>query len=145
MICVDLWLLKQSNFGLWNTIVAASNDVENTIKNLNQKELREYGAEMKIEWDFSTPDGPWRNGCSKPWIKSIKKAISFATDKQVFKFSELQTVCFEAPNLVNERSIGRHPTNPEDGAYLNSNHLLLGQATSRTEASPLKEPVNLRQ
>ena len=31
-------------------------------------------------------------------------------------FYELQTVYYEAANLINERPIGLHPANPEDGA-----------------------------
>ena len=84
---------------------------------------------MGMEWHFTTADGPWRNGCSETLIKSIKKAISCAIAKQILTFSELQTVCFEAANLVNKRPIGRHPTNPEYGAYLSPNHLPLGCAT----------------
>ena len=31
-------------------------------------------------------------------------------------FYELQTVCYEAANLINERPIELHPANPEDEA-----------------------------
>ena len=45
-------------------------------------------------------------------------------------FSELQTVCYETANLLNERPIGRHPTSPDD-KYLCPNDLLLGRSTSK--------------
>lgn len=57
-------------------------------------------------------------------------------------FSELQTVCFKAANLVNERPIGRHPTSPDDGTYLCLNNLLLGRATSRVLSGPFRETSN---
>ena len=60
-------------------------------------------------------------------------------------FSELQTVCFEVANLVNERPIGRHPTSPDDGTYLCPNDLLIGRATSRVPSGPSREPSNPRQ
>lgn len=51
-------------------------------------------------------------------MKSVKKTMSVAIGESTLTFSELQTVCYKAANLVNERPIGRHPTMPEDGSYL---------------------------
>ena len=67
-----------------------------------------------MEWKFLPADAPWQNGTSEALVKSVKKAITVAVGKKVMT-SELQTVCYEAANLVNERPIGRHPTSPEDG------------------------------
>ena len=55
------------------------------------------------------------------------------------KFSELQTVMFEAAGLINERPIGDHPGAPEDGVYLSPNDLILGRATARVPQGPFKE------
>ena len=54
-----------------------------------------------------------------------------ALGESIMTFSELQTVCYEAANPVNERPIGRHPTSPEDGTFLCPNDLLLGRSTPR--------------
>ena len=62
-------------------------------------------------------------------FKSLKNGIKIAVEKKNLLFSELQTVSFEAGNLVNERPIRRHPTTPEDGAYLRPNYLLPGRAS----------------
>ena len=59
-------------------------------------------------------------------------------------FSELQTVCFEAANLVNERPIGRHPTSPDDDSYLCPNDLLLGRSTSRVPSGSFTQTENPR-
>ena len=59
-------------------------------------------------------------------MKSVKKAITVAVGESLMTFSEMQTVCYEAANLVNERPIGRHPTLPEDGTYLCPNDPALG-------------------
>ena len=59
-------------------------------------------------------------------------------------FSELQTVCFEAANLINERPIGRHPTSPDDESYLCPNDLLLGRSTSRVPSGPFVQTNNPR-
>jgi hypothetical protein len=74
--------------------------------------------------------------------KSIKKAVMVAIGDNILTFSELQTVCFEAANLLNERPIGRNPTSPDDGTYLCPNDLLLGRVTSRIPSGPFRETAN---
>jgi len=56
-------------------LIGASNELKDIIKGINQAALKEFGAEAGLEWCFTTPDGPWRKGCSESLIKSIKKAI----------------------------------------------------------------------
>ena len=46
---------------------------------------------------------------------------------------------FEAGQLVNQRPIGLHPGNPEDGTYLSPNDLLLGRASTNTPHGSFKE------
>ena len=72
-------------------------------------------------------------------LLSVKRAISVSMGSQILSFSEIQTVFFEAANLVNERPIGRHPNDPDDGVYLSPNHLLLGRASSRVPAGPFEQ------
>lgn len=74
----------------------------------------------------------------------VKRAITLAIGDGTLTFSELQTVCFEAANLVNEQPIGRHPTLPDDGSYLCPNDLLLGHATSRIPSGPFERTDNPR-
>ena len=67
----------------------------------------------------------------------MKVVLRHAIGEQVLEFSTLQTVLFEAAELVNSRSIG--PTDPDDGVYLSPNDLLLGRSTSRAPRGPLLE------
>ena len=60
----------------------------------------------------------------------------------MLSFAELQTVFYETANLLNERPIGRHPSDPEDGAYVCPNGLLLGRATISVPQGPFKEYAN---
>lgn len=120
-------------------LVAADKELKAVIKDLDQNQLREFGVENGLEWKFTAADAPWQNGCSEALVKLVKKAIKGAIGEQVLTFSELQTVCFEAANLVNERPIGIHPTDPSDGAYLSPNHLLLGRASTRVPSGPFKQ------
>jgi len=117
-------------------IVAASEELKQILQQHKVEKLHQAALDYKFEWTFSSPDAPWQNGCSEALIKSTKKALSLAIGAQVLTFSEMQTTLFEVANLVNERPIGKHPTNPEDGSYLCSNELLLGRAISVNPIDP---------
>ena len=92
-----------------------------------------------MEWKFLPADAAWLNGTSEALVKSVKKVIMVAVGESVVTFSESQTVFFEAASLVNEGSIGRHPTSPEDGTYLCPKDLLLGWSTCRVPNGPFRE------
>ena len=125
-------------------LVAADRELRDAVKGLDQNCLFHYGVNKAIKCIFTTPNGPWRNGCSKALIKFVKKAIKVAIGEQTLSFSELQTVSFETGDLINEIPILGHSTSPEDGTYLSPNLLLLSRASSRVPADPLREPTNLR-
>ena len=125
-------------------LVAANVELRSVIQGLDQKSLKDFGVTQGLQWFFSSADAPWQNGTSEALIKSVKRAITLAIGDGTLTFSELQTVCFEAANLVNERPIGRHPTLPDDGSYLCPNDLLLGRATSRIPSGPFERTDNPR-
>ena len=54
--------------------------------------------------------------------------VFFSVGRQKLSILELQTVLFEAANLINSRAIGTHPTHPDDGCYLSPNEMLLGKS-----------------
>ena len=61
-------------------------------------------------------------------IKTVKKSLFFAVGRQKLSILELQTVLFEAANLINSRPMCTHPTHPDDGCYLSPNEMLLGKS-----------------
>ena len=52
-------------------------------------------------------------------VKSFKRALNVVLAGKVCSFAELQTVVYEAAQLVNQRPIGRKPLKPDDGTYPN--------------------------
>ena len=58
---------------------------------------------------------------------------------------ELYTCLLEVANLLSQRPIGRIPNDPDDGAYLCPNDLLLGRATSEVPQGPFQETKDPRQ
>ena len=126
-------------------LFAASIELINVTKNWDKKELEVFGVIEGFEWKFTPADAPWQNGISEALVKTIKRSLTLTIGESILTYSELQTVCFETANLVNERPIGRRPTSPEDGAYLCPNDLILGRSTSRVPVGPFKENASLRQ
>ena len=121
-------------------LLAANKEMKRVIISLEEQILKEFGSDNSIDWQFTTPDAPWQNGCAESLVKSAKKAISIAIGSQVLTFSEMQTVLYEAGNLLNERPIGRKPSAVEDGAYLCPNDLLLGRSTRQISGGPFNMP-----
>lgn len=58
-------------------------------------------------------------------VKSVKKAFKKAIGEAVLTPFELYICLLKVANLVNQRPIGRIPNDPDDGAYLCPNNILL--------------------
>jgi transposase InsO family protein len=96
-------------------IAAASKEMKDVFRKCNENTVDEFSSQMGIDRAFSDPDAPWQNGCAESLVKSVKKALFTVIGAQELTFTEMQTVLMESASLVNERPIGRHPTDPEDG------------------------------
>ena len=83
-----------------NQLVAANKELKGMCEKLDEQQLQEFGAEKGWSRHFASPNAPWKNGCAESLIKSIKKAIKIAVGKHILSFPELQTVLFEAANIV---------------------------------------------
>ena len=95
-----------------------------------------------MKWQFTTPSAPHQNGCSEAMVKTVKKALKKAIGDTVLTPFELYTCLLEVANLVNQRPIGRIPNDPDDGAYLCPNDILLGRASSTVPQGPFRRTEN---
>ena len=77
-------------------------------------------------------------------VNKRSRGIKVAVGDQVLSIPELQTVLYEAANLVNERPIGVHSNQIDDENYLSPNDLLLGRASARVPSGPFDESCNSR-
>ena len=119
-------------------LVGAERELRKMIEGLDTEKLQEFSAERGMEWKFTTPAAPHQNGCAEALVKSCKIALKKVIGEQVLTPLELQTCLVEVANLVNQRPIGRVPSDPDDGAYLCPNDVLLGRASSRVPQGPFK-------
>ena len=100
--------------------------------------------EAKMKWQFTTPLAPHLNGCSEALVKSTKSALKKAIGEAVLTPFELYTCLLEVANLLNERLFGTIPKDPDDGAYLCPNDIILGRATNRVPQGPFRHTENPR-
>ena len=122
--------------------VGAERELREMVKSADK--LTEYCGERSTEWTFVTPSAPHQNGCAESLVKSCKYALKKAIGQQVLTPFELYTCLLETANLVNQRPIGRLPTEPDDGRYLCPNDMLLGRASSDVAQGPFRETRNPR-
>ena len=125
-------------------MVGAERELRLMIEGWDNSKLKEYCADRGMKWQFTTPDAPHQNGCSEAMVKTVKKALKKAIGEAVLTPFELYTCLLEEANLVNQRPIGRIPNDPDDGAYLCPNDILLGRATNTVPQGPFRHTENPR-
>ena len=103
--------------------VGTERELKEMIKGWKLDELRDFCAERGMEWKFTTPEA---------WVKMCKKAIG----NQVLTLFELYTYLSEVANLVNSRPNGRIPNDPDVGACISPNDVLLGHSMSEVPQGP---------
>lgn len=125
-------------------MVGAANELKEMVKDLDGDQLQEFCGEKSIKWIFTTPAAPHQNGCAEALVKSCKRSLKIAIGEQLLTPFELYTCLLEVANLLNQRPIGRIPNDPDDGAYLCPNDMLLGRATPEVPQGPFKDTRNPR-
>ena len=119
-------------------LVAAERELRKMVEGLDIEKLQEFSAERGMKWQFTTPAAPHQNSCAESLVKSCKIGLKKAIGEQVLTPLELQTCLVEVANLVNQRPIGRIPSDPDDGSYLCPNDMLLGRASSTVPQGPFR-------
>ena len=81
-------------------LVAASKELRDIIKGIDWDLLKRFSVNYNTEWCFAPADSPWVNGATEALVKTAKKSLNTAVGEQVLSFVELQTVMFEAAQIV---------------------------------------------
>ena len=55
------------------SLVAASKESRETIRNLDKRRLQELGVVHGSRWIFSSDDAPWMNGVTEYLVKTVKR------------------------------------------------------------------------
>ena len=131
-ICYYKRLPRGDSFRFWHTMVGANRQLQSVYRVLDPDILSKELLFKGVRWEFAPGCAPWRQACAESLIASVKKCLFFAIGSQVLSLIEFQTVLFETANLLNDRPIGRHPTQLEGGFYLSPNSLLLGRTMNQS-------------
>lgn len=123
-------------------MVGAEREMREALAAVDEDDLKNFCHEKGIQWKFITPAAPHQNGCAEAMVKTCKRALKKAIGEQVLTPLELYTCLAEVGNLVNQRPIGRVPTDPDDGSYLCPNDILLGRSSTNVPQGPFKETRN---
>ena len=110
-------------------MVGAERELSLMIEGWDKTKLSEYCAARGMKWQFTTPLAPHQKGCCEVLVKSTKSTLKKALGKAVRTPFEPYTCLFEVVNLLNERPIGRIPNDPDDGACLCPNDIMVEQPT----------------
>ena len=113
-------------------LVGVERELPEMVDGLDTEKLQEFSVERGMKWQFMTPAAPHQNGCAESLVKSCKIGLKKVIGEQVLTPLELQTCLVEVANLVNQRPIGRIPSDPDDGSYLSPNDMLLGRVYCST-------------
>ena len=118
-------------------LVCASKELQKMISETwNWDSIYAFGEQQNMKWLINkVADAPWENGCSEALIKSTKRCLTQSVGTNILTFSELQTALFDVASLLNERPIGTKTTDPNEGAYLCPNDLLLGRTSRKAPIS----------
>ena len=125
-------------------MVGAENELCLMLEGWNKSQLKEFCADQGMKWQFTTPSAPHQNGCSEAMVQTMNKALKKAIGDTVLTPFELYTCLLEVANLVNQRPIGRNPNDPDNGAYLCPNNILLGRASTTVPQGPFHHTENPR-
>ncbi|XP_014681609.1 PREDICTED: uncharacterized protein LOC106821357 [Priapulus caudatus] len=133
--------LIQSDNG--TQMVGAERQLREMVKGWSRDDLKEFYAERQVIWKFVTPLAPHQNGCAEALVKSCKHAIRKSIGDQHLTPLEFYTCLQEIANLVNERPIGRHPNDPDDGNYICPHDILLRRASNTEFHKDRSAPVRI--
>ena len=123
-------------------MVGAEHELCLMVEGWDNTKCKEYCADRGMKWQFTTPDAPHQNAWLEAMEKTEKKALKKAIGEAVLTPFELYTCLLEVANLVNQLPIGRIPNDPDDGAYLCPNDILLGRATNTVPQGPFRHTEN---
>jgi hypothetical protein len=84
-------------------------------------------AYPNIEWTFSTPLAPHRNGVCERMVQAVKRALKAIIQPGLLSEKDFETFLTEAEGILNTRPLGYHSTDLADGKALTPNDFLVGR------------------
>jgi len=87
-------------------------------------------CELKITWQFISPNAPHFGGLWEAAVKSAKQHLYRVIGGAHLTFEELQTVLCEMEAILNLRPLTMLSDDPNDLSYITPDHFLIGDTMS---------------
>ena len=118
-------------------LIAAAEDISELVADWDWKPIHDWASTNKIKWTLAPAEGQHQNGLSESLVKLTKRSLKHIIAGNVLTFGQLQTVLFEAANIMNSRPIGiltgSDPTCPSP---ITPDDVILGRASSEVPQGP---------
>jgi hypothetical protein len=127
----------------------AEKELKKIWDSIDKELIYKTSTDNGLQWIFGPADSPWYQGAAESLIKSAKKGLAFCMSGQRFSPAEFLTICTEVANMMNERPLGRIPSEDSAINLLTPNSLLLGRSLSNSIGDagapvvPIKSRVDL--
>ena len=99
---------------------------------IDKESIYKTSTDKGLTWNFGPADASWYQGAAESLIKSVKRCFTFCMSGQRLTPAEFLTLCTEAANILNERPLGRIPSEDSTINLLTPNSLLLGRSLSNS-------------
>lgn len=129
------------------TFQRASRDLRRLWKTIRGKELQNYFAEHRIQWNFIAERAPWWGGFWERLVRSVKSSLKKVLGNSYCTFEELATILTEIEAVINSRPLTYVSAEANEVEPLTPSHFLVGKrltslpTSSSEDATP--RPNNL--
>ena len=108
-----------------SNFVGAKRELNEAVRNWNQKQIVAYLHQRSIKWSFNPPTASHMGGSWERMIRSTRRILTVLLAEQRVTDETLLTVFAEAEGIINSRPITPITLDPENKEPLTPSHLLL--------------------
>lgn len=109
------------------TFQRASRDLRRLWKTIRGKELQNYFAEHRIQWNFIAERAPWWGGFWERLVRSVKPSLKKVLGNSYCTFEELATILTEIEAVINSRPLTYVSAEATEVEPLTPSHFLVGK------------------
>ena len=103
---------------------AASKELEECLKSIENPKIRKFCLKKKIEWVFNPPASSHKGGVWERMIRTVRQVLKTTLNQQLVSDEVLSTFMAEAVYMINSRPLTCNSDDHSDDNPITLNHLL---------------------
>lgn len=115
----------------------ASRGLHKILSLIHQEQLRNFLAERRITWKFTSERASWWNRARERLIHSVKIALRNIIGRSSMNFEEVAKALIEVEAIANSRPLTSINSRADEPAAISPCHLLIGQTLTVMPELPL--------